>query len=140
MNKSSNPNYIKALEYIKTNNLNSLPIGKHIIDGDNLWINIMDADLRAIKDVKFEAHNKYIDIQIPLSTSEQFGIKPRKECTQSIGEFNTEYDYILYADEIEIIETVKAGDMIVFDIDTAHAPLIGEGKIHKAIFKVKVVK
>lgn len=136
----NNPNYIKALEYINTHDLNALPVGKHIIDGDNLWVNIMDADLRSVTDAKFEAHNEYIDIQIPLSTSEQFGVKPRKDCTQPIGEFNTDNDYILFADEIETIKTVKAGEMIVFDTDTAHAPLIGEGKIHKAIFKVKVEK
>ena len=34
--------------------------------------------------------------------------------------------------------TVKVGEAITFDPDTAHAPLIGEGKIHKAIFKVEV--
>lgn len=136
----NNKNFQLALEYINTHDLNALPVGKHIIDGDNLWVNIMDADLRSVTDAKFEAHNEYIDIQIPLSASEQFGVKPRKDCTQSIGEFNTDNDYILFADEIETIETVAAGEMIVFDTDTAHAPLIGEGKIHKAIFKVKVVK
>ena len=34
--------------------------------------------------------------------------------------------------------TVEAGGSITFDPDTAHAPLIGEGTIHKAIFKVEV--
>ena len=138
MNINSNPYYIKALEYIKTHDLNVLPNGKHIIDGDNLWVNIMDADLRTQKDAKFEVHNRYIDIQIPLSVSEQFGVKPRKDCTMPIGEFNQDNDFILFADEIETIETVKAGEMIVFDTDMAHAPLIGDGKIHKAIFKVKI--
>lgn len=92
------------------------------------------------KDAKFEAHNKYIDIQIPLSASEQFGVKPRKECVQSIGEFNDADDYILFEDEIKTIETVKAGEMIVFTPETAHAPFIGKGKIHKAIIKVKVTE
>lgn len=134
---SNNPHYDKALDFIKTNDLNSLANGKHIIDGGNLWVNIVDAELREAKDAKFEAHNKYIDIQVPLSASEQFGVKPRKDCKQPIGEFNDTDDYILFEDEIETIETVKAGEMIVFTPDTAHAPLIGKGKIHKAIFKVK---
>lgn len=34
---------------------------------------------------------------------------------------------------------VKAGDSITFAPDTAHAPLIGTGRIKKAIFKIKVV-
>ena len=32
---------------------------------------------------------------------------------------------------------MKAGEVITFEPDTAHAPLIGEGTIHKAIFKVR---
>lgn len=63
----------------------------------------------------------------------------RALCTQPIGEFNDADDYILFEDEIETIETVKAGEMIVFTPDTAHAPLIGKGKIHKAILKVKSI-
>lgn len=139
MNTIDNPYFLKTIEYIKTNELISLVHGKHIIDGDNLWVNIVDAELREAKDAKFEAHNKYIDIQIPLSASERFGVKPRKDCTQPIGEFNDADDYILFGDEIETIETVEAGEMIVFTPDTAHAPLIGKGKIHKAIFKVLVI-
>lgn len=139
MNIENNLYFTKALEFIKTNDLNSLASGKHIIDGDNLWVNIVDADHRDAKDAKFEAHNKYIDIQIPLSANEQFGVKLRKACTQPIGEFNDADDYILFDDEIETIETVNAGEMIVFTPDMAHAPLIGKGKIHKAIFKVLVI-
>lgn len=139
MNIADNPYYLKALDFIKGTDLNTLATGKHVIDADNLWVNIVDAELREAKDAKFEAHNKYIDIQIPLSASEQFGVKPRKDCTQPIGEFNDADDYILFEDEIETIETVKAGEMIVFTLDTAHAPLIGKGKIHKAIFKLKAI-
>ena len=139
MSIADNPYYLKALDFIKNNDLNTLVKGKHVIDGDNLWVNIVDAELRDAKDAKFEAHNKYIDIQIPLSATEQFGVKARNVCTQPIGEFNDADDYILFDDEIETIETVKAGEMIVFTPDTAHAPLIGKGKILKAIFKVKAI-
>lgn len=140
MNIENNPYYLTALEFIKNNDLNTLSNGKHIIDGDNFWVNIVDSDMRETKDAKFEAHNKYIDIQISLSGDEVFGVKERALCTQPIGEFNDADDYTLYGDEIETIETVNASEMIVFTPDTAHAPLIGKGKIHKAIFKVRVIE
>ena len=135
-----NPYYQKAIDFIRNNDLNQLPVGKTVINDKNLWVNIMDADLRSVEDAKFEVRNKYIDIQIPLSSREQFGVKPRKECTQPIGEFNKENDYILYEDKIIEVYSVEAGEMIIFDTDTAHAPLIGEGRIHKAIFKVRAIK
>lgn len=138
MNITSNPYYQRALEYIQQNDLNALPKGRHTIDGDNLWVNIVDSVLRPQSEAKFEAHNQYIDIQIPLSAPESYGVKSRNECKQPIGEFNEADDYILFEDEITAIETRQPGEMIVFTPDDAHAPLIGDGPIHKAIFKVIV--
>lgn len=134
----NNPNYQLALDFIKNNDLSTLPCGKHVIDGSNLWVNIVDATLRPVSEGKLEAHNEYIDIQIPLSAPETYGIKNREECLQPIGEFNTANDIIFYADSIEIVETRNPGEMIVFTPSLAHAPLLGEGQIHKAIFKVRV--
>ncbi len=138
MDHSQNPNYIKALEYIKATDLNSLEPGRHPIDGDNLFVNINDSQMKTPEQARLEVHDKYIDIQIPLSGDESFGVKPRSECREPDGEFNTEKDILFYRDKDWKTVSVKAGEMIVFAPDTAHAPLIGEGMIHKAIFKVKV--
>ncbi len=138
MNCEKNPNYIKALEYIKNTDLNALEAGKHFIDGDNLFVNINDSALKTPEQARLEVHDKYIDIQIPLSKDECFGVKPRSECREPEGEFNAEKDILFYKDKDWKTVSVKAGEMIVFEPDTAHAPLIGEGTIHKAIFKVKV--
>jgi biofilm protein TabA len=138
MNCEKNPNYIKALEYIKNTDLNALEAGKHFIDGDKLFVNINDSALKTPEQARLEVHDKYIDIQIPLSKDESFGVKPRSECREPEGEFNAEKDILFYKDKDWKTVSVKAGEMIVFEPDTAHAPLIGEGTIHKAIFKVKV--
>ncbi len=138
MNISYNQYYQRALEYIRQNDLNALTNGQHTIDGDNLWVNIVDSELHPTSEAKFEAHNQYIDIQIPLSAPESYGVKSRSECQQPIGEFNKADDYILFDDEITTIETRQPGEVIVFTPEDAHAPLIGEGFIHKAIFKVRM--
>lgn len=138
MNIINNPYYQRALEYIRQTDLSALTNGRHTIDGDNLWVNIVDSELRSSSEAKFEVHNQYIDIQIPLSAQESYGVKSRVKCRQPIGEFNEADDYILFDDEITIIETRQPNEMIVFTPDDAHAPLIGEGSIHKAIFKVRV--
>lgn len=138
MNIVSNPFYQRALEYILQNDLIALPNGRHTIEGDNLWVNIMDSELRSPSEAKFEAHKLYIDIQIPLSVPESYGVKNRNKCQQPIGEFNEVDDYILFDDEITTIVTCQPGEMIVFTPEDAHAPLIGEGPIHKAIFKVRM--
>lgn len=134
----NNPYYQAALEFAKKNDLNALETGKHIIDGDNLFLNICDSAMKTPQQARLEVHDKYIDVQIPLSKDETFGVKERSECTQPDGEMNTEKDILFFKDAVEETVTVKAGEMIVFEPHQAHAPLIGEGVIHKAIFKVKV--
>ncbi len=138
MNYEKNPNYVKALEYMAETDLNSLEPGKHVIDSDNLFVNIVDSQMKTPEQARLEVHDKYIDIQVPLSKGESFGVKPRSECREADGEFNTEKDILFYRDKDWKTVSVNAGEKIVFDTDTAHAPLIGEGTIHKAIFKVKV--
>lgn len=138
MDYTKNPNYIKALEYMAGTDLSSLENGKHVIDGDKLFVNIVDSQLKTPEQARLEVHDKYIDIQVPLSKDESFGVKPRSECREADGEFNAEKDILFYKDKDWETVTVKAGEKIVFDPEIAHAPLIGEGTIHKAIFKVKV--
>lgn len=138
MSYKNNPNYLKAEEFIAKNDLNALENGKHVIDGDNLYVNIVDSNMKTPQDARLEVHDKYIDIQIPLSKGESFGVKPRSECKTADGEYNAEKDILFYKDKDWETVDVKAGEQIVFAPETAHAPLIGEGTIHKAIFKVKV--
>lgn len=133
----SNPNFIKAMEFIKSHDLNSLETGKHEIDGDNVFLKIVDSELRPKEAAKLEVHDKYIDIQIPLSCAESFGIKKRELCSSPVGTMNVEKDILFYADPVEEIISVEAGEIAVFAPDMAHAPLIGVGPVHKAIFKVK---
>jgi len=139
MGLESNKYYLAALEYIKGNDLSKLNKGRNDIDGDNLYVNIIETTLKTPQEAKFEAHDQYIDIQVPISCGESYGVKARELCTMPVGEMNVEQDYILFDDAVEEIVSREAGEMIVFEPDTAHAPCIGSGPIKKAVFKVKVV-
>lgn len=138
MNLDDNKYYQEALQFIADNDLDELEPGKHVIDGDNLYVNIVDAKLKTPDEARLEAHDKYIDIQVPLSQAESFGVKPRRECTEPDGEYSEDNDIIFFKDRDWTTVTVELGQAITFDPDTAHAPLLGEGETHKAIFKVRV--
>ena len=138
MDLDNNKYYLQALQYIAETDLSALENGKHLIDGEALFVNIVDSGMKTPEQARLEVHDKYIDIQVPLSKAERFGVKPRKDCTEPDGEFNAEKDILFYKDRDWTTVTVEPGQAITFDPDTAHAPLIGEGTIHKAIFKVKV--
>ena len=63
----TNPYYAKAIEYIKNTDLNSLENGKHLIDGEDLFVNIVDSNMKTPQQARLEVHDRYIDIQIPLT-------------------------------------------------------------------------
>lgn len=133
-----NPYYIEAMDFIRTHDLSLLAAGRYAIDGDNLYLNIVDAQMRPSVEARLEVHDRYIDVQVPLSCQETFGIKSRAECTEPDGTMDTEKDIMFFNDVIDTFVKVRPGEVMVFPPDTAHAPLIGEGHIRKAIFKVRV--
>lgn len=133
-----NPYYIEAMDFIRTHDLSLLAAGRYAIDGDNLYLNIVDAQMRPSVEARLEVHDRYIDVQVPLSCQETFGIKSRAECTEPDGSMDTEKDIMFFNDVIDTFVKVRPGEVMVFPPDTAHAPLIGEGHIRKAIFKVRV--
>ena len=135
-----NPNVLKALDYIEDHDLSKMKVGTHVIDGDNLWVNIVDTELKPKKAAKLEAHAKYIDVQVPLSGSETFGVKAVAKCTQPVGKMDPEKDILFFDDSVKETITVIPGSPIIFGPDMAHAPLIGKGRIFKAIFKAKMVE
>ena len=140
MDLDNNKFYLQALQYIADTDLSELENGKHLLAGEDLFVNIVDSQMKTPEQARLEVHDKYIDIQVPLSGPESFGVKPRRECREPDGAFNTDKDILFYHDKDWTTVTVKPGEAITFDPDTAHAPLIGEGTIHKAIFKVKVTE
>ena len=134
-----NPFYRKALEFIAGNDLQALSNGKHVIDEGNLWVNIVETNLRPVEQAKLEVHDEFIDIQIPFTCSESYGIKARLACDLPVGGMDRENDIMFFDDPIETVITKAPGQITIFEPDIAHAPLIGEGVMRKAIFKVRVV-
>lgn len=58
-------------------------------------------------------HDKYIDLQVPLSGDEYFGVKPRKECGEA-KDINAGNDIMFFDDPVTETVHVKAGDSITF--------------------------
>ena len=81
--KGMHPNMDKAIDFMMTHDLTALPLGKTPIDGDRVFINKMEATAAPAEGKLFEAHKKYLDIQIDLSGSEiiETGDKTHFCCT-----------------------------------------------------------
>ncbi|MFR9503598.1 MAG: YhcH/YjgK/YiaL family protein [Rikenellaceae bacterium] len=136
---SVSPRLERAFEYIRSTNLAELTVGRHDIDGDEIYVNIMERELKQPADAKLEVHNVYADIQILITGSEEgFGYLERANLTQPLGEFDTDKDVQLFDDAHQTIYYMRPGQFTILLPEDAHAPMIGSGVIKKAIFKVKL--
>ena len=69
----------KALLFLKTTDLEKINIGRHELDGNNLFVLVDEYITREEKETQFEAHKKYADIQYLVFGQEKIGICNIKE-------------------------------------------------------------
>ena len=133
------PNFWSVMEILQSLNLDALQPGHIELDGKYVYININETKSKSETEAKLESHRKYIDIQMPLSGNETFGVKPTTECVKPIGEFDTERDIIFYEDTPTEYVTLNKGEFVIFFPDDAHAPCINTTDNHlKLIVKISV--
>lgn len=132
-----NPLFKKVVDFLAENDLNALEMGKHEIEGKDLFVNIQMAKGRAREAATLETHINMIDIQIPLDGEETFGYTPLGDLPAF--DYNAEKDITKYGDTMaQTYVTLKPGQMGIFFPQDGHAPCISDkAEIKKAIFKVK---
>ena len=116
--------------------LRALENGKTIIDGENVFVNVMDADLRDADGAAFEYHRRYADLQIDLTGSEHLGWA--SEGTEQ-GEFDEENDCGLRTGPEHCGMTLGGGRFAVFFPGELHKPSCktpGCDHVRKAVVKI----
>lgn len=136
---SLHPAFEKTFEYIKTLDFNHLEIGTTELDGTFLKIAVVKATMRSANDAKLETHQKFIDIQLPVTQKETFGWRSRDLLTDSAGEYDAANDIEFFNDEPTTYITLVPNEFAIFSPEDGHAPLIGEGETIKIIVKVAVL-
>jgi len=134
---SVNPRFAKAIEYLKSTDLNAQEPGKVELDGKDLVVNFSIAKGKTKEQAQLETHKNFIDIQIPLSSMEVMGYTPA--CNLPEGEYNAEKDITKFAMPSEAYIPVHPGMFAIFFPQDGHAPCISEEEsIRKVIVKVRV--
>lgn len=134
---SVNPRFAKAIEYLKSTDLNAQEPGKVELDGKDLVVNFSIAKGKTKEQAQLETHKNFIDIQIPFSCTEVMGYTPA--CNLPEGEYNAEKDITKFAMPSEAYIPVHPGMFAIFFPQDGHAPCISEEEsIRKVIVKVRV--
>ncbi|MDH6308200.1 biofilm protein TabA [Dysgonomonas sp. PFB1-18] len=135
---SLHPLFKEAFEYIKSVDFSKVEAGKTELRGKILFVGVTDSDMKTEEDAKMEVHNKYIDIQLPISKPETYGWKARAELKEERDAFNEEKDIQFFYDKGTTLVTAVPGDFAIFFPQDGHAPCIGEGKVRKVVVKIKL--
>ena len=129
----------QAIEHVKAHVSASTPLGKHDIDGNNLFYLISEDSTEAQAERRAEYHARYLDIQIVLRGQEGMTFS-----TLPAGEPQTDWladkDIAFLAEGAqEKTVILNEGDFVVFYPGEVHKPLCAGGapaKVRKAVVKV----
>ena len=134
---SLHPRFKAVFDYIDTHDLASMELGRHDIDGDNIFVMVQEIELRPREQARLELHRKYIDIQLVLRGPEEvFGWSEKKDCLTAETEFDEAKDIQLFTDKPQCFYTVREGQFSILYPEDGHAPMLGEGVVKKCIFKI----
>lgn len=131
------PRLRKAFEWLDTADIASLEVGRHSIDGDDIFVNVSELELRPREQAALEVHNEYIDIQVLFGGVEEFGWSPRSALKMPREAFDRERDIQFFLDTPQTFYSVREGEFTILLPEDAHAPMLGQGHVRKLIFKVR---
>ncbi len=135
------PGISMAIDYIQTHNLSELPVGRHDIIGDEVFVLIQEYSPKEIKACKLETHRQYIDIQLVVTGSESIGYKYNHNLKIAEG-YSIEKDVTFYDENCDLMSLSEKMFAIFFPHD-AHMPGVdinASETVKKAVIKVKVKK
>ena len=131
------PRFADAFEFLRTTDLAALPAGRNEIDGDALYVAVVQKDGKGKGGTKLETHKNYIDIQFALAGTDSIGWRDAADCTGGEG-YNAEKDCELFACAPDTWVDTPPGTFAIYWPDDAHAPMGATGPLHKIVVKVAV--
>ena len=140
--KGISKNLDAAIDYLLKNDVTKLPDGKHpVVGSDTVIVQVSRYETKNPAEAKFEAHKKYIDIQMVVDGKEGCYYLPL-EGLEEDGAFIAERDVGFYKGENTCCFPLEAGMFAIFFPADVHKPSCDyegkKSKNHKVILKVLV--
>lgn len=134
--ESINPRFKQAFDFLCNADLVTLPLGKIELDGSDLFVNVVEVAGKTADAARMETHNNYIDIQVPVGTSETMGWIAGNKLKEVTDSYNADKDISFFADRATNFIVVQPFEFAVFFPTDGHQPGIAEGVFKKIIVKV----
>lgn len=137
--KGIHPNLDRGLAFLEETKLNDLPFGKTEIDGNKVFVNIIEAKLQEPNREPFEFHKKYLDIQLDLEGEEIIGIG--FSAVNDSKKYDVETDFGTICCQEEILLPLGIHRFIICMPKEPHKPGIKGrliGNVKKCVVKVLI--
>jgi YhcH/YjgK/YiaL family protein len=129
-----------AIDYLLTADLKKLANGSHQVDGERVLANVMTYETKRSEEGKFEAHRKYIDIQVVLEGEERCCCAPLSLTTE-LAHFDADKDVVFLVGPRQTSMQLNPDNFAIFFPQDAHMPSLNMDeacKVHKVVMKVAV--
>lgn len=132
----------RALTYLQQTDFSVLPEGRYDIDGDNMYVQVLDLQTKDPTENLPEVHRHYLDVQYLYRGVEKIGVAVDLGNNPIATEYNPQRDILLYQSmENETFLTMRAGNFAVFFPSDVHRPACIDGQvsmIRKVVVKILI--
>ena len=128
-----------CIEWAKKHNLRELSAGTHEIDGERMFVNIVEYETTTPENRFWEAHRHYLDVHLILCGTEQIDLNFIKN--MDLKDFQEENDFLPMEGEKKVSVVLEEGDYLVCYPGDGHRTGVAvkeSVKLKKAIFKVQI--
>lgn len=129
----------KCFSYALEHDLIAYEKGRHEIEGDDLFVNIVEYETTEAENRFWEAHRNYLDLHFMLKGPEQIDVNFIDNMEQ--GEFVEKDDFLPLNGESNSHVVLYEGDFLLCYPKDAHRTAVKAGNsavVKKAIFKIRI--
>jgi YhcH/YjgK/YiaL family protein len=131
----------KAITLLRETDFSTLALGRHELDGEDIFFQVIDLTTKPLAETKPEVHRTYIDVQFLVRGREKIGFAVDTGRNKVSEDLLAERDLLFYeAAEHESMATMMPGNFAVFFPSDVHRPACqfdGPEAIRKVVVKVR---
>lgn len=131
----------KAFNYLKSTDLSKLELKRYDIDGDNLYVMVSEYLTKNEEDARFEAHQKYIDIQYVVSGKEMIGVADASQKQDVLEAYDPAKDIEFSTVTGSVNLKATSENFFILFPENIHRPGLKDGMnelVRKVVVKVRI--
>lgn len=114
--------YRKAFEWLRDTDIMALELGRHDIEGDDLYALVQEYETRTVDNCEMETHLKYIDIHYIAQGYEYIAYADESKMRPATHIGREIPDTVLYEKQYNNEFFMEKGDIAICFLNDAHMP------------------